>query len=114
MAFRAGDGDFSLPPGDTNHLTALGAVVIAVLPVLQAVKKLQEFAVFLIPLVGIAGKGAEHSPEHTDIGQGRKDQGGEGGADDQRNQAENDAQGQNQHIELVCSVAAIHKMPQGE
>ena len=55
-ALGAGDGDLTLAAGDTHHLTALGAVVIAMIPILQAIEKLQEFAVFLITLVGIAGE----------------------------------------------------------
>ena len=38
-----GDGDLSLAAGDADYLTALGAIVVAVLPILQPVEKLKRF-----------------------------------------------------------------------
>ena len=68
FALGAGNGDPALSPGNPDNLTAFGAIVIAVIPVLQAVKKLEEFPVFLITLVGIAGEAAVQRPEHQSVG----------------------------------------------
>ena len=68
-ALGAGNGDLAFSPGDTDHLTALGTVIITVLPILQPGEKLQEFPVLLITLIGIAGEAAENGPEHQAISQ---------------------------------------------
>ena len=63
-AAGAGDGDLALAPGHPDHLAALGAVEIPVLPVLQTACQLQEFPVFLVALVGVPGQSPENGPEH--------------------------------------------------
>ena len=63
-AFGAGDGNFALTPGNANLLTAAGAVVIPMLTVLYAFYKLQILSIFLIPLIGVAGKHSGNSPKH--------------------------------------------------
>ena len=51
----AGDGDFSLATGNTHHLAALGAVEVAVIPVLQPIPELEKLPILLVALVGIPG-----------------------------------------------------------
>ena len=58
-AFGAGDGDLALALGDADGLPALGAGVIAVVTVLDAVDEQQELAVLVVTLVGIAGEAPE-------------------------------------------------------
>ena len=73
-AAGTGDGDFSLSSGDPDHLAAFWAVEVAVLPVLHTARQLQEFPVFLIPLVGIPGQATENGPDHQAVAQGPEDQ----------------------------------------
>ena len=109
LAPGTGDGDFALSPGDPDGLPAFGAVKIPVVPVFETVKNQQEFPVFLVTLIGVAGQGPENSPEHQRIAQrpehcanarvsehGGEDTGHQSGAEDH-------------HIQPVRAVAAIHK-----
>ena len=66
-AAGAGDGDLALAPGDPDHLAAFGTVEIPVIPVLQPVKDLQKFPVFLVALVGVPGKDPENGQKHQYI-----------------------------------------------
>ena len=67
-AFRAGNGDLAFALGHPDGLVAPGTFEIFVLPVLQPLGKAQIFAVFLIPLVGVARQHPEDGPPHTYIG----------------------------------------------
>ena len=67
-ALGAGNGDLALSPGDTDPLAAVGAIVIAVLPIPDAVQDLQKPAILLIAAVGVPGEHAENGPEHQHIG----------------------------------------------
>lgn len=57
----AGDADLALSPGNSHLLAAAGAVVIAMLPVGQLLFPQQKPVVFLIPLIGVPGEGAEQT-----------------------------------------------------
>ena len=109
-ALGAGNGDLSFSPGDTHHLTALGAVIIAVIPILQAVEKLQEFAVFLITLVGIAGEAAEKCPEHQAVGHGRQQQIYFRIMKKCADKANSKTGAEDHHVQFVGSIAAHHKI----
>jgi len=63
-AAGTGNGNLSLSSGYPHHLTALGAVEIPVLPVLDPAHQLQELPVLLIALISIPGQGPENGPEH--------------------------------------------------
>ena len=112
LAPGAGDGDFALAPGNPDGLAALGAVEIAVVPVLEPVKDQQEFPVLLVALVGIPGEGPEDGPEHQPVAEGPEngphrqiaEQGGEN--------AGHQAGAQNDHIQPVRAVPARHKAAQ--
>lgn len=84
-AFRAGDGDFPLPPGNTHRLMAAGAGIVAMLPVQQP----EESGVFLISAVGLPGKTAGNDPNHNDIGQDRQQKSQQGPGQKQRYQCQN-------------------------
>ncbi len=60
-------GNLALAPGNAHNLTALGTGEVAVPAVTNPVAQGQESAVFLIPLVGIAGQAAENCPDHHAI-----------------------------------------------
>ena len=61
FALGAGDADLALSPGNSHLLAAAGAVVVAVLPVGQLLFPQQKPVVFLIPLIGVPGEGAEQT-----------------------------------------------------
>ena len=108
-ALGAGDGDLALASGNTNHLTALGAVIVAVLTVFQPVEELEEFPVFLIPGIGIPGKAAVNGPDHQAIGNGGKEQIDPGILKERRDQASYQAGAQNRHIQPVGAIATRHE-----
>ena len=110
LALGAGNGDLALSPGDTHHLTALGAIEIAVLPILQTVKKLQEFAVFLITLVGIAGETAVKRPEHQAVGHGSQQKVDLRGLEESTDKADRKASAEDHHVQLIGSIAAHHEI----
>ena len=68
-AFGAGDGDGAFAPGDAHLLAAAGAVKIPVIPVPEALEEHEKFPVFLVPPVGVPGKGAENCQKQQNIGQ---------------------------------------------
>ena len=109
-ALGAGNGDLALAAGNTHHLTALGAVIIAVIPILQAIEKLQEFAVFLITLVGIAGKAAEKRPEHQAVGHGSQQQIYFRILKKCADKANSKTGAEDHHVQFVGSIAAHHKI----
>jgi len=108
-ALGTGDGDLALAPGNPDHLTALGAVEVAVLAVFQPVKELEEFPVLLIPGIGIPGEGAEDGPDHQAIGHGGQEQIDEGLMKEGGDQAGHKAGAQDRHIQPVGAVASCHK-----
>ena len=110
FALGAGDGNLALSPGNPDHLTALGAVVITVLPILQPIKKLEELPVLLIALVGIAGEAAVQRPDHQTIGNSRQQQVHLHGIHKSTDQAGCKTCAKNCHIQLVGSVTADHKI----
>ena len=111
-AAGTGNGDFALAPGDSNSLMALGAVEITILPVLQPVINLQEFPVFLIPLIGIAGQAAADGPDHQAIAQRPENQIEGLHGNDHGEQACHQARAEDHHIQAVSAIAAGHEMPQ--
>ena len=110
LALGAGDGDFTFAAGDTHHLTALGAIKVAMLPILQAIKKLQEFAVFLIALIGIAGEAAVERPDHQAIGHCRQHQIDLRIVEKATDQAHRKATAEDHHVQFVGSIAAHHEI----
>ena len=109
-AAGAGDGDLAFSTGNPNGLAALGALEIAVLPVLQMVEEPQEFPILLIPGVGIPGEHPKQRPAHQEVIQKaqqqlRKARGNEGADEAQH-------QGRHQHgqAQLVGAVAACQKI----
>ena len=68
-ALGAGDGDLTLATGDTHLLTAAGAVEVTMVFVFDFLQEHQVFPVFLIPLIGISGKGPKNSPAHQSVRQ---------------------------------------------
>ena len=108
-ALGAGDGDLAFTPGHTNHLTALGAVVVPVLAVFQPVEELEELPVLLIPGIGIPGQTAVDGPDHQTVGHGGQQQIDQGHAEEGGNQAYHQAGAQNCHIQPVGAVASCHE-----
>ena len=64
---------FPLPLG-TRTMAALGAIEVAVFPVLEAGPELQEPAIFVIAFVGLPGQAAENSPDQHGVAQQEEDQ----------------------------------------
>ena len=58
-ALGAGNGDLALTPGHADGLAALGAAVIAVVPILDSVDEQQKTAVLIVALVRFPGEAAE-------------------------------------------------------
>lgn len=111
FTFWAGDGDFSLPPGYTDGLTAAGAIKISVFPVLYFFQKPQIFSVFLIALIGIAGKCPEDRPPHTKIRKQHQRQLQKRAGKQDLQYAGNQTGKQNRCIQFICAVAPLHKLP---
>ena len=111
-ALGAGDGDFAFSPGDPNLLAALGAVKIPVLFIFEPLQKHQIFPVFLIPLIGIAGKAAENHSKQKCIRNYGKNQIYQRRFDKHTNQANHKTNRQQRNIQLVRTVAAHHKPPE--
>lgn len=112
-AFGAGNGNLAFAPGNTHHLMAFGTIVIAMLPIFQTVEKLQEFAVFLIALIGIPGETTVQCPEHQTVGNSGQQQIQLHGIHKGTDQARHKTGRKNDHIQFVRSVAAYHKIPEG-
>ena len=92
---------------------ALGTVEITILTILDMLKKLKEFPIFLIPFIGIPGKNPGYSPDHQTIGDQKKDQ-TEGKSSYKAGQeAGNQSTCQNYHAETIRSIAAGHKSLHG-
>jgi hypothetical protein len=108
-ALGAGNGDLALAPGHTHHLPALGAVVVTVLAIPQAVKELEELPVLLIPLVHIPGEGTGNGPDHQTVGKSGQDQVDQRISKKGGDQACGKAHAQNGHIQPVRTVAAGHE-----
>ena len=111
-AFGTGDGDLTLTPGNTDRLAALGALEIAVLPVLHPVDDLAVLPIFLVTLVGILGKAPENRETQKTIGHQGQDHVDAAGADEHGQQTAYHAHTQQCHIQMVVAVTAGHKLSQ--
>ena len=109
LALGAGNGDFTFVPGEPDGLAAPGTVEILVIPVFYPFKELQETAVFLIALVGIAGKASEDGKDHKAIGQQCQETVDNGVENEHGNQADDHACTQNRQVQFIRSVTAGHK-----
>lgn len=110
-ASGAGNGNFAFASGDPDHLAALGTVEIAVVPILNAAHKLQEFPILLVALVGIPGQKPEDGPEHEPVAQEKENQVQQDAVlHEHGNEAGSQAHAQNHHVQLVVSIAARHEM----
>ena len=112
LALGAGNGNLALSPGNAYHLTALGAVVIPVLPILYPINQLQEFAVFLKALVGITGEAAIQCPDHQSVGNRGQQQIHLCRIDKGRNKTNYQTCGKDHHVQLICSVTTNHEITQ--
>ena len=106
----AGNGDFTLSPGDTHRLAALGAIKVPVIPVLDPVQQLQEFPVFLVALIGVPGEDPENGPAHQGVVADHEDQFDYRRGDKQTDQHQNDRSPQGVSSQFVRAVAAHHNM----
>ena len=113
LAAGTGDGDLAFAPGNADGLMALGAVKIAMLPVLQTVIDLQEAAVFLITLVGVPGQAAENGPDHQTIAQRPENQVKGLHRNHHRQQTGHQAGAEDRHIQTVGAIATGHKAAKG-
>ena len=111
LAAGAGNRHLALAPGNPDGLAALRAGEIPVLPVFQPFHQHQILPVFLIPLIGIAGKSTEKGPNHQAVRNHRKEQ-TDRSFDKDTHQAYDQTGSQNHCIELIRSVTADHKPPQ--
>ena len=88
---------------------APGAIIIAVVFVLQLLEKQKEFTVLLIALIDVSGKAAEDGDEHEGISDGGA-QKLDGSAGNQRSQqGKGQASAENRHIQFIRTVPAGHK-----
>jgi hypothetical protein len=110
LTLGTGDGDLTLASGDSDSLPALGAIKIAVLPVLQPFKELQKLPVLLVSLIGIPGQASEDRPKHQDIGNGPQYQLCNYAGNKGIHQHQHQASAQDRHIQLIVSVAPLHKV----
>ena len=74
FALGAGDADLALSPGHSHLLAAAGAVVVAVILVLNLLPQQKKFAVFLVALVHIPGQAAHNGQDHENVGNGGQQQ----------------------------------------
>ena len=98
LAPGAGDGDFPLPSGHPHQLAALGAVKVAVVPILRPVHQLQKFTVLPIALVGVPGQGAPNRPDHQAVAQHYQQQVHRRMTEEHRQQAHRQTHAQDHHI----------------
>ena len=87
-----------------------GTVEISVLTVLEMLKELEEFPVFLVSPVGIPGEDPADGPDHQAVGDQQEDQAEGKPSDKGRQKTGDEAAGQNDHAETVRTVSAGHKM----
>ena len=115
-AASAGDGDLALAPGDAEGLLAVGALEVAVLlvfghgaaqlePAVQRGGQLQELGIFGPAAVDLA---AHHTDDgDKDAHQTHRGQDTHSGDDGQ--QPEHEIQDQQEMIQLIAAVAAVHQ-----
>ena len=108
-AFGAGNGDFSLPLGNTDILAAAGAVKIPVILILKALQQHQIPPVFPVALVGVSGKGTEDRPEHQRVGYQGQHKIQPVRPDKHGQQTRRKAGAQDHHIQFIRTVAALHE-----
>ena len=111
-AFGAGDGDLSLSPGYPYLLVAAGAVIVAVILVLQLLPKQKELAVFFVALIYISGQAAYDGQDHENIGNGGQQQLETGEGQQHGKEGTGQTNTQNRHIKLISTVTAHHKVTQ--
>lgn len=111
-AFGAADRNFAFSLGHTDTLPALGAGKILMFPIFDFFQQEQKFAVFLIALIGIAGKTAEQRGKQAGIGHHRQHHIQPAHRHKHRDQAKNQTCPQNHRIELVSTISATHKPDQ--
>ena len=88
---------------------APGAIIIAVVFVLQLLEKQKEFTVLLIALIDVSGKAAEDGDEHEGISDGGAHK-LDGSAGNQRSQqGKGQASAENRHIQFIGAVTTFHK-----
>lgn len=109
LAPGAGDGDLALALGNPDILAAPGAIIIAMVPVLDPVEDLQELPVLLITLVGIAGEGPADGPDHQAIGKCRQQQISHRHLHKARDHADHQRRHQNRQIQFIRSISSCHE-----
>ena len=112
LALGAGDGNLTFSPGDPDHLSAFGAIIIVMLPILQPIKELEELPVLLIALVGLAGKAAVQRPKHQTVGNSGQQQIRLHGIHKSADQASGKTRAKDRHIQFVSSVPTDHECTQ--
>ena len=98
--------------GYPDGLVALGALKIPMFPVFQPILNGKKFTVFLIPQIFVSGQAADNRPDHQAVGNGGEDQIHRQIPNKHRDQTDHNAGTQQEHIEPVVAVAAIHKSAQ--
>ena len=88
---------------------APGAIVVAVILILQLLEEQEKFTVLFIALVDIPGQGTEYSDEHKNISDGGAGQLYQGAGNQGCQQRERKAHAQNGHIQLIGTVTSGHK-----
>ena len=111
-AFGAGDGNLALASGNANGLVALGALEVAVLPVLEPVHHLAILPVFLVALVGVLGEAPENHQTQETVGNQGQDHIETGDPDEHGQQTAHHAHTQQGHIQMVVAITAGHKLSQ--
>ena len=79
------------------------------LPILDSVDQAQIPAVFPVALMGIAGQGAENDNKGAGIGKQRHHQHRPAGGQEHGANAQHQTDDQNQRVELVRTIASLHK-----
>ena len=111
-AFGTGNGDLTLTSGNTDRLVALGALKIAVLPVLEPVDDLAVLSVFLIALIGVFGQAPENHQTQETIGNHGQDHIDAPDPDEHGQQTAYHTHTQQCHIQMVVAIATHHKLAQ--
>ena len=111
-ALGAGNSDLTLASGNADRLAALGALKIAMLPILRTVHDLAVLPVLLVSLVGILRQASENHQTQETIGNQSQDHVDPAGPDKHGQQTANHAHTQQCHIQMVVAIAAGHKLSQ--
>ena len=95
----------------TDRLAAAGALEIAVVTILQPIHQHEKFPVFLIPLVGVAGKHAKQGNAHQGVGRQMHRQVEQGGLYKNRHRHNDHTGPQYGRVQLVVAVSPRHEPP---